>query len=573
MTLAKDPRPSRSAVRPYLLTGAIVGLAVGCLALDSRYILGTGGKWIHPRNDLVAYLVAWNYYIVDHWRLPLFTIPSMTYPEGGSVLFSDALPLTALATKAVYHASGIRVNPFGWWTLVTYVLQGAAAARLVCAAGVRSHRASMAAAVLAIVNVAFVERLGHTAVSSHFLVIWALAVHLDSVRQGRWRAVEATAVLALTLLVNAYLFAMVAALQLAALVTLWIRGQLTRQDLSRAAIGAAGTALLGMVAGYGVLLTNPATMKAQGFGHYSWNLATLLVPPGGLLGFLTHVTRDATGGQYEGEAYVGLGALLLLVLCLVTRLRQMAASVSRYRVYVATILLCAAYAASNVIYVGGAQVVSYPLPSAVIDIGNYFRASGRFIWPLSYSLSVLPLACLFRWWRPGPAVAAAFVAVLLQVHEATPDLQRRRQQMGEPNPPLIDTALVKGWLARHERVWQVPSWDCGGLGRARRVWGSPEANAELEIQLAAAELGVPSNSAYTSRTFKDCGPELAWAANPRLDEGTLHLIGLASVETSPAIAALARSNACVTLDWGVVCSQSWLRLADDRAHVLRNRER
>jgi hypothetical protein len=556
-----------------LVIGAIVGLAVAVLALDPHYIRGTGGTWIHPRNDLVAYLVAWNYFIVDAWRLPLFAIPSMTYPEGGSVLFSDALPLTALVTKAVYHASGVRVNPFGWWTLATYVLQGAAAARLVSAAGVRSYWASATAAVLAIVNVAFVARLGHTAVSSHFLVIWVLAVHLESVRQGRLRAVEASAVLALTLLVNAYLFAMVAAFVVATIVALWIRRQLTRQDLIRAAVGAAATFALGLVAGYGVLLTNPATMKAQGFGHYSWNLATLLLPPGGLFGFFTGVTRDATGGQYEGEAYVGHGALLLLALCVVSRPRKVAASLARYRVYAATILVCAAYAASNLIYLGPTLLVSCPLPPALVDIGNYFRATGRFIWPLGYSLSLLPLACLFRWWRPVPAIAAALVAALLQVHEAAPDLLRRRQQMGQPNDALIDTTLVESWLARHQRVWQVPSWDCGGLGRSRRVWGSRDANAELEIQLAAARLAVPSNSAYTSRTFKDCAPELDWAANPRLDEGTLYLIGLAGVATSPTLAALAGSNACVTLEWGVACSRSWLLPADDRGNVAGNRER
>ena len=60
-----------------------------------QFIAGTGGKWIRPENDYVAYLVAWNYYIVDTWRFPLFDLPAMGYPEGGSVLFNDALPLTA----------------------------------------------------------------------------------------------------------------------------------------------------------------------------------------------------------------------------------------------------------------------------------------------------------------------------------------------------------------------------------------------------------------------------------------------------------------------------------------------
>lgn len=116
-------------------------------ALDPRFVAGTGGKWIRPDNDYNAYLVAWHYYIVDAWRLPLFSIPAMGFPEGGSVLFNDALPLAALFTKALYQLAGVRPNPFGWWILLTYVLQGAMAARLVCAVGAQSIWVSAAAAV------------------------------------------------------------------------------------------------------------------------------------------------------------------------------------------------------------------------------------------------------------------------------------------------------------------------------------------------------------------------------------------------------------------------------------------
>ncbi len=143
--------------------GALTGVAIGLQALDPQFILGTGGKWVRPENDFVAYLVAWNYYIVDSWRFPLFSIPAMSYPEGGNVLFNDALPLTALLTKIVYQLFGVQVNPFGWWVLLTYVLQGALAARLVCAVGIRSLLGVGAAAVFAIVNIAFVARLWHTA--------------------------------------------------------------------------------------------------------------------------------------------------------------------------------------------------------------------------------------------------------------------------------------------------------------------------------------------------------------------------------------------------------------------------
>jgi hypothetical protein len=546
-----------------VLVGALTGVVIGLQALDPHFIAGTGGKWIRPENDYVAYLVAWNYYIVDTWRLPLFNLPAMGYPEGGSVLFNDALPLTAVPTKMLYQLLGVRVNPFGWWIFLTYVLQGAMAARVVCAVGVRSVWACTAAAVLAIVNTSFGSRMGHTALSSHFLLLWVLALHFESLRRGRAKILELSAVLALALLVNSYLFAMVFAFELATLLALWFRGQLTLRDVRNGALGAAVSVVLGLIAGYGVFLTNPTTMKSQGFGLYSWNLVGLLLPPQGVFGFLAGLSRDATHGQYEGESYIGRGALLLLVLSVAFTPRKAFAHLRTYWVYVATLVAFAVYAASNLVYVSDVLVIAYRLPQFAIDLGNYFRATGRFIWPLAYSLMILPVACIFRWWHPAAAIVAAALAASVQVHDAWPGLQWRRHLTTQAYEELIDTPRMESWLAEHDRLFQYPSWACGGLGGSKRSWGNRESNRELQVQLAAARAGVPTNSVYTSRLLKDCPAEFTWLANPQLEDGVLYLLASDAVQAYPALASLARSNACVTLEWGVACSRKWLRMATD----------
>ena len=197
--------------------------------------------------------MAWSYYIVDAWRFPLFSVPGMGYPEGGSVLFNDALPLTALATKVVYQVWGLRVNPFGWWIVLTYVLQGVLAARVVRAVGVHSIWACGAAAILTICGPAFLRRLGHTALSSHFLILWALALHFESLRGQRARVGEWCGLLALALLVNPYLFVIVATFEAVTLLALWTRGQLTARDLRAAAVGSVGVIALAVAAGYGFM--------------------------------------------------------------------------------------------------------------------------------------------------------------------------------------------------------------------------------------------------------------------------------------------------------------------------------
>jgi hypothetical protein len=541
----------------------VVGLLIGLQALTPEFINGTGGKWVRPENDYNAYLVAWHYYVSDTWRLPLFSLPAMGYPEGGSVLFNDGLPLTALPSKVIYQLTGVLINPFGWWILLTYVLQGVMAAKVMLSVGVRSVAASAAAATLAVVATSFVARMGHTALSSHFLLLWAISVYFSSLRQHRAKPAECTALLAVTLLTNAYLFAMVFSVVVVTAAALWVRRQLDIRAAGYLALGMVAVAVLGVAAGYGLVISNPTTMKSEGFGRFSWNLVSLLVPPQGFFGIASNITRDATHGQYEGEAYIGMGALLLLVVATASAPKAVLASVRHHWTLCALLVVFAVYAASNLVYAGSVLLISYDLPAAALSLGNYFRATGRFIWPLAYSLTLLPLAWLFRSWPRLPAVGLALAAAWLQFSEARPGIQYRRELTKQSYEDLIHEHTFRPWLADHQRLWQYPSWDCGGLVGHNRGWPSQDSNRELQLQLAAAELAVPTNSVYMSRALKNCAREADWEKDPHLEAGTLYVLGPSTVDSSPRLSALAASAACTRLDWAIVCSSSW-RVASPR---------
>ena len=78
--------PSAATPNGMVLTGAAVGTVLALLALNLRFIAGTGGRWLRPDNDFNAYLVAWHYFVADRWRLPLFSIPAMGYMRHGHLL-------------------------------------------------------------------------------------------------------------------------------------------------------------------------------------------------------------------------------------------------------------------------------------------------------------------------------------------------------------------------------------------------------------------------------------------------------------------------------------------------------
>jgi hypothetical protein len=534
--------------------GAAVGLALGLVALAPGFVAGTGGLWACPPNDVVMYRVAWSYYVADAWRWPLFEVPALGYPEGGSVLFMDALPLAALATKLFASLTGVRVNPFGGWMLLAYVLQGALAARCVAAAGARSLAATVAAATFAICCASFLDRLAweHLALSSHFVILWALALYLESARRPRLTALEWFCAAAVALLVNSYLFAMVVALAGATALALLGRGRLGARELAQAALGGAGLVALGVAAGYGVMFTNPAQMKAPGFGEFSWNLVALLVPPDGVFGLLGGIPRDATTGQYEGEAWIGYGALLLLGGGVLVSPRAALRAVRRHAWLCAVLGLLAVYAASNRVYLGRRLVLAYDLPSFVAELCSYFRASGRFIWPAAYALALGSVALASRTWRREAALGLALLAAALQVATAWPVLRNLRAQTATAHPDLLEPG-VEEWIARHERLWLYPSWSCGSIGGPGRPWHGLEENWDLQLQLAASAANVPINSVYAARPRKDCAAEAEWGRRPSFEPGVLYVLGGAAVK-EPALAALVRAGRCLRLSGGVVCS-------------------
>jgi hypothetical protein len=504
----------------------------------------------------VQYVVSWRYFVAEPWRFPLFDLPDAGYPEGASVLFTDALPLGVLASKLAYRATGALINPFGWWILLSHVLQGLMAARIMVALGVRSPAAGAAAATLAVCCTAFVNRMGHTALSSHFVILWALALYFDMTRARRAKPGELTLLLLVALLVNAYLFVMALLLGCAGFAALLLRRHLHWRDAGWTAAGVALVFATGVIAGYGIMLTHPTTMIGEGLGVYSWNPASLVIRQDGFGGILGHVTRLATPGQYEGDAYVGLGALLVLALAVATAPTHVVAFSVRNWPLTAVLGFCALYAASNRIYVGGTLVADVHLPPALFDLGSYFRASGRFVWPLSYTLGTLPLALVFRRW-PGAALAIAVAASGLQLVDAHRILTNRAAYARTPYTDMLASTEIASWMSSHRRLWMFPSYSCGGLGPAGRTWGGPETNRELQIQDLAARLRLPTNSLYTSRKLKDCAAEAAWPRSAALEPGVLYLISPDAERTWPALAAMARSPACRALPWLLACSLDW----------------
>src|SRR5207249_1228980 len=82
---------------------------------------------------------------------------------------------------------------------------------------------------------------------------------------------------------------------------------------------------------------------------------------------------DATGGQYEGYAYLGLGVLALLVIALVLAPNRLWQLVRGNAALVAAMALVIVFSASNHVYWGDHRLISYEYPALFEKVANQFR--------------------------------------------------------------------------------------------------------------------------------------------------------------------------------------------------------
>ena len=234
----------------------------------------------------------------------------------------------------------------------------------------------------------------------------------------------------------------------------------------------------------------------------------------------------------------------------VPALRDWRANLRRHAVLALVLLGVLLFAISHRVGIGAHEVLTIPLPDVLIGAFSQLRGSGRFVWvPVYALLAALVLAVLGRYPRHGGMLLVA--AAILQVIDTRPMQTGVRAASASAAPSTIDVASWTHLIAAHERIFQFPSFECGGLF-GNGVPGNKFRG--VEIDWIAARLGKPTNSAYLARFTKDCARERGDAARNHGTPGTLYLY-----RSSDDVGAYLASHGfegrnCGYLDDVVVCS-------------------
>lgn len=554
-SIARESRAVFQSSRLHALV-AVLAATFAIATVPLGFIAGTGDFWNMPAGDAAAGQIGWFYYARDSWRFPLLDIGNYHLPEGSNALLSDSLPLFALAAKVFYTLAFPEGSTppiyMGFWCALCFFLQVAAASRLLFALDVRQPLQHIAGLVFFSYVPLFFLRFGHFGLLGHFLILLSLDAYVRSSRApltGRhWLAICSTPVIAL--LIQPYIAAMCLILVLAAALESWRQRRLSGRGVFVRVGGIAALALALMVVCGGYFAA--AGHDFGDYGMYSLNLLSPLIPLPGTLGSrLLHTNVPNIPGlyQWEGGCYLGAGVLTLCVFAI-----PMAASwrngLRRHAVLAVLLAATLVFAVSNRIGFGAHEILTIPLPARAIDILSQFRGSGRFVWISVYVLTACLIVAIVRCY-PRRASLILVAAALIQIADVVPMQNEVRAASSRAAPTSIHREAWENLIGRHSRVFEFPSFECGGLFNSDVPGGRWRA---LEIDWLVAKANKPNNSAYLTRYTKDCDRERGQVVADRQAPGTLYLYR----STEDVGTLLAQfgvvSPRCGYLDDVVVCS-------------------
>ena len=433
----------------------------GALFFLYRYGYGvldpTRTDWLLGRSDPAMNLLAWLFFRKEPWSFPPGRILSYNWPEGTSIALTDALPLFALPLKGL---SGILPPDFhywGWWLLICHVVQAVFAHALISTLST-DRRVQISGALLALLMPAWLHRIGHMAISAHWILLaawWLYRCEGESgglrVRLRRWGLL-----LSVTAWVHPYLWVMAYGTGLVGWLRSWRLGRIGARSVAVLIVSTVAVSLLlWYLAGASILLGTDA-YREEGLGNYSMNLNALWNSHGTSRWLPPLQLR--TPGQYEGFNYLGLPMLLLAAMVFTSMfvIRESRQRLLDHREALAFCILATLYSLGPDWTYGDPMVLEALWPGWLREIGDVFRATGRFFWTCQYALLALVVSQTVKLLGVQRAGWVLAVAALLAAVEMQPMERVDRFLADRHFVPRFDLHAMEPLVLEGGRVVPVP---------------------------------------------------------------------------------------------------------------------
>lgn len=340
--------------------------------------------WLMTRgSDWTPDFQAWEYFRISPWQFPLGLFSGYSWPETISIGLTGAIPLLAIPAKLLHPILPEHFQYFGLWMLFCYLAQAYFALKIFKLFKIYNPVYLFTGTMIVLTSSILLARTGHLNLCAHWILLAGIWIYFDKGLSANKKLGLSCLLNAIAVWVHPYLILFTLALSVSTILKSVFEVEL---KWWKAIIHLALSLLSVILAWY--LLGNFAlsfdNKESTGFGYFSANLNAFWNPGGYSL--LLPESGYATEGQYEGNAYLGLGILLLIPFLfhyIFKKIVRKRAILIHGPIWFAAAILFI-FALSTSITFNEKILGHLDLGYRFEEYASTFRASGRYVWLLFY---------------------------------------------------------------------------------------------------------------------------------------------------------------------------------------------
>ena len=467
------------------------------------FVYFTGGKFVNPfyidwifPSDTETHWLGWQFYKNQSiFNFPIFKNTDYGLELGSSLVLNDSLAIMAIIFKPFSQFIPFEFQYFGIWTYICFILQGIVAMKIF-SNFTDDLVAILLCGLLFTMLPPFLWRLhGHFGLLGHWLILFAFLLYLTSKELSLkyW-----TILIIISLLINAYISAMLIGIFIADLVKYKLLS--SNYDIKKLTIIFSKflVSLLLALLTFGYFMIGKGA-GGKGFGKFNANLNSFFDPDQIWSITINNLSTPESG--YEGFAFPGIGIFLAIVIALLTILfknpKNKSLNLRAYYPIIVVSLVAYFFALSNNITLGQNIIYTYQVPDLFTFLTKTFRSSGRFVWILFYLIILGSLIFIFKSYTKRTLRIILILIVSLQfidLHEA------KKYFSTKFNNPTVYNGRSLKWAS----PMKDPFWELIGKNykQINYVYTKNRPKDYFPISHFAAKNNMKINTGYFSRISK-----------------------------------------------------------------------
>tara|TARA_B100001250_G_C19774868_1_gene779049 strand:+ start:75 stop:1748 length:1674 start_codon:yes stop_codon:yes gene_type:complete len=338
-------------------------------------------------GDHIQHYLGWITYAKDT-KLDLFsrTFNGWTWPINSKILYFDSIPLLSIIFKPILNFIGFNFQYFSLASLANLFATYYCGLLIGKYFKLKIGLSSLLGIILAISPIALIRLIGHESLSLHFFIIYPITLLLTrSVNKWKWNFL-----IFFSLGIHAYFFPIILLLKVSSFIYQFRNSTLIIHKLLLSLLKdifiTSSFILFGLFA-FGYMGNSIYLNKNEPI--WSANLLSLIDP--GDFSLIFNRLDIIRPYQWEGYSYLGLLFFILLIISFVLRIHKKDHDIFIFpekSFYIFILFLFFFYALGSPIYLGKTVVVNKSILMFDGSFMNAFRSTGRFMWPIYYSLII-----------------------------------------------------------------------------------------------------------------------------------------------------------------------------------------